>query len=202
MVNRKCDQSGDVRILNQGVGDVGFGAHQVGVIRAHVDDLDLRALQCLFDALVTVLGVLRIGLADEGHDLAAVGQHLFDQLASLFARRVIVGAEVAGAIALRRIAVLRQHQRLFGDIVDHLRLISRIDGREGDAVSAFGEQVVDDTLLFGSRAFAGNLEFNLDVVKFLIGFLAAAPRNRPEVGGIVSNKGNFFLFAGGRAADE
>src|SRR2546423_755499 len=134
------------------------------------------------------LGFLRIAFADEEHDPAAVGQGLFDQVASLFAGGVIVGAEIAGAVALRGVAVLGEDERLFGDIVDHLDLIGGIDRADGDAGDAFGEQGVNDAFLFGSGAFAGNFEFDFDVGQVLISLFAAAPSNRPEVGSVVSNK--------------
>ena len=69
-------------------------------------------------------------------------------------------------------------------------------------VNAAGEQVVNDALLLGGGAFAGNLEFHVNVVEFLVSLLAAALGNRPEVGGVVSDKSQLLLLAAGRAADE
>ena len=159
-------------------------------------------MQRFFDTLVTIFGVLRITLADEDHDLAAVGQRLFDQIAGLLACRVIVCAEIAGAVALRRVAVLCKDQRLPGDVVEQLCLVGRIDRRDGDAVYAAGEQVVNDALLFGGGAFAGNLEFHVNVVEFFVGLFAAALGDCPEVGGVVGHESQLLLLAAGRAAEQ
>ena len=66
----------------------------------------------LLDALQPLLRVARVELADEERDLAALRQRFLDQLAGLPAGRDVVGADVALALAVRRVAVVREDERL------------------------------------------------------------------------------------------
>jgi hypothetical protein len=64
---------------------------------------------------------------------------------------------------LRCVAVLREDQGSLRGRVDERRLVLRIDRRDGDGVDAFGEQIIDDTLLFCGRAVGGDPELGVDV---------------------------------------
>ena len=79
--------------------------------------------------------------------LPPCGQRFLDQLARLASGRDVVGADVALALAVRRVAVVREHERLLRRVVQHRRLVRRIDGTDRDAVHALRQQVVDDALL-------------------------------------------------------
>ena len=59
----------------------------------------------------------------------------------------VVGADVALALAVGRVAVVREDERLLRRVVQHRRLVGRIDRADGDAVHAFRQQVVHDALL-------------------------------------------------------
>jgi len=69
----------------------------------------------------------------------------------LTARGFVIGADVASAIAVRGVAVLREDHRLTGRAVDQLRLIFGVNGADGYPVNAFREQVVNYALLPGGR---------------------------------------------------
>ena len=72
----------------------------------------VRAGDRLFDALQPLLGVARVQLADEDRDPAALRQRFLDQVAGLPSGRDVVGADVALALAVGRVAVVREHERL------------------------------------------------------------------------------------------
>ena len=111
-----------------------------------------------------------------------------NELAGLAAGRHVVGADVAGARRLRRVAVLREHQGALRRGVDQRGLVLRIDGGDGDPVHALGEQVVDDALLLGGGAVGGEPELGFDVRQLGVGLLHAAPGDRPEVGRVVGHE--------------
>ena len=73
------DERGDVGMAHEHLGDVRFRADLIGIVRADVDDLDLRAGDRLLDALQPLLGVARVELADEQRDPAALWQCFLDQ---------------------------------------------------------------------------------------------------------------------------
>src|SRR5437764_4776954 len=164
-------------VLDDGVGRVRLGAHAVGVVRAHVYDLDVGAGYRLLDAFEPLARVLRVGLADEDHDLAALRQGRLDEFAGLAARGAVVRADVAGAVALRRVRVLRDDEDALGRVVDHLRLVRGVDGADRHAVNALGEQVVNDALLLGGGAVRRDAELHVHVVEFLVGLLRPPPRD-------------------------
>src|SRR5262249_4987110 len=179
----QADQGRNVRVLNQRVGGVRFGANRLRVVRAHVDDLYVGPFDRFLYSFETVLGVLGIHLTDEDHDLAAFGQNLFDQLAVLAAGGFVVGAEIARAVAKRRVAVLRDDQNLLGERIDHRRLIAWIDGANGDSGDALSHQVVDDAPLLGCGSVRWNPELDFDVWDLPARLFASSARDRPEVGG-------------------
>jgi len=57
-----------------------------------------------------------------------------------------------------------------------------IDGRNRDRIDAFGQQVVDDALLFGGGAVRRQPELRFDIGQFRVSLLDAATGDRPEVG--------------------
>src|SRR6185369_11175511 len=127
------------------------------------------------------LGVARVNLADEDHDLPALRQRLFDQLSRLPPGRNVVGTDVARALAFGRVTVLGQNQRLLSGIVNQLRLVVRIDRTDRNPVDAFGQQIVDDSFLFRGTAFTGNFHFGVDVRQFASGLFDSLARNGPVV---------------------
>jgi hypothetical protein len=133
-------------------------------------------------------------------DLAALRQRLLDERARLAAGRDVVRADVAGALAVRRVRVLREDERLLRQVVDEAGLVVRIDGAHGDAVDALGEQVVHDALLLGGRPVGRNLELGRHVRQLRVGLLDALARDRPEVRGVVGDEGEPLGAAGGGAA--
>ena len=60
--------------------------------------------------------------------------------------RDVVSADVTGAITVRRVAVLRDHECLRSGAIEHRGLILRVNGADGDAVDASRQQVVDQAL--------------------------------------------------------
>jgi hypothetical protein len=119
--------------------------------------------------------------------------------------RQVVGADVAEACRVRRIAVLREDQGSLRRRIDERDLVLRIDRRDGNRIDAFGQQVIDDPLLLRGGAVRGQAELGLDVRQLLVGLLDAAPGDRPEVGGVVGDEGHLqrpcrTVIAGGRPA--
>ena len=154
----------------------------------------------MLQSAITFLRVLRIHRSDEDHDPASLRQRLFDQFARLTTRGFVVGADVAGAIAVRRVAVLREDQRLAGRAVDHLCLIFGINRADGYPVNAFRQQVVNDALLPGGREFGIDLEFDLDVGQFRLSLLGTFARDRPEIRSVVGDERDPCLFGLARLA--
>ena len=133
--------------------------------------------------------IARIQLADEQHDASALGQDLSDQPTCLTAGGAIIGADVTGAVALRRITVLSYDNRLLGSLIDQLRLIVGINGADSQSTDTFGQQVIDNALLLSSSPICRNLELHVHISEFTVGLFDPFARNRPEVGGIVSDEG-------------
>ena len=188
VVAPQADEGGDIGMGHESLRDVCLGAHPIGVVGADVENLDLRARDGLLDALQSLLRVACIDLTDEQHDLAPLGEDRLDQFAGLPSGRDVVGADVALALAGWRIAVVCEHQRPLGGIVEHCRLVGGIDRTDGDAVHTFGQQILHDALLSGGRTVA-QPELDGDVRPFGVGFFRALSRDRPEVRRIVRDEG-------------
>src|SRR5205814_4601894 len=76
VVGVEADHAVDVGPGADRVLDIALGAGLVDVIGAHVDQLDLGALDDLLDALDALARIVGAGQADEAHAFAAVGQRL------------------------------------------------------------------------------------------------------------------------------
>ena len=149
--------------------------------------------------LVTLLRVCSIEHADEDHDLAALRQCFFKQIAGLSSGRDVVSADITHAITVWRVAVLRHDQCLLGDAIEHLCLVRRIDGTDRDPVNTSREQIVDEALLFGGGSVGWNFELHFDVGNLFGRLLGSFTSDDPEVGCIVCNKCE-FVFTSGSAA--
>src|SRR5262249_20106899 len=198
VVRPESDHSGDVGILDQCICGVPFGVHAFATVGADVYDLDLRAFERLLQSAIAILRVLRVHCSDEDHDLASLGQHIFDQLASLTARGFVIGADVTGAIAAWRVAILREDQRLTGRAVDQLRLILGVNRADGYPVYALRQQVVNYSLLTGGREFGIDLEFDLDVGQFRLSLLGPFARDRPKIRRVIGDERDPRLFGPAR----
>ena len=175
-------------MAHEHLGHVRLRTNLIGIVGAHVDDLDRRAGNRFLDALQPLLGVARVQLAHEDRDLAALRQRFFDQLSRLPAGRDVVGADVALPLAVGRVAVVREHERLLRRVVQHRRLVRRVHGADGDPVHAFRQQVVQDALLRG-RGSVAETELDFDVCQPGVGLLGALPRDGPEIRGVVRDEG-------------
>jgi hypothetical protein len=183
-------------MIHERVSRIRLRADAIGVVSTHVDDRDVRAGERFFQTLVTLLRVGCVENADEDHDLAAVRQSLFDQLTCLASRFDVIRADVTDAIAVWRVAVLRDNERLARGAIQHRCLVGGIDGADGDALNAFREQIVNDALLLGGSAVRRNPELHLDAGNVLRCFLSSFARDNPEVGGIVGHESEFVLGSG------
>src|SRR5262245_53860252 len=198
VIRPEADHPGDVRIIDQRGGDIIFGAHAVGVVGADVNDIDVRALERFLQSAETLLSVLGVEHSDEDHDLAPLRQRLFDQLARLDTRGFVISAYIAGAIAIRRVAVLSDDHRLIGRAVDQLYLVLGVDGTDSYPVDAFRQQVVNHTLLPGGGAVVIDPELDLDVGQFRLSLLGTFARDRPEIRGVVGDEREPRLFGPAR----
>src|SRR3954469_1701044 len=68
------DEGGHIGVRHERLRDVRLRAYAIGVVGAHIENLNLGAGDGLLDPLQPLLRVARIDLPDEQHDLAAVGQ--------------------------------------------------------------------------------------------------------------------------------
>src|SRR5215510_15209084 len=198
VIRPEADHPGDVRIIDQRGGDIIFGAHAVGVVGADVNDIDVRALERFLQSAETLLSVLGVEHSDEDHDLASLRQRLFDQLARLDSRGFVISADIAGAIAIRRVAVLSDDDRLAGRAVDQLHLIFGINRADGYSANAFRQQIVNHALLPGGGAVVIDPELDLDVGQFRLSLLGAFARDRPEIRGVVGDEREPRLFGPAR----
>ena len=121
---------------------------------------------------------------------AALGNRLANELPGLAPGGQVVGADVAGARRLSgaSLSCVNTSARFAAASISAVWFCG-IDGRDRDAVDPLGQQVVDDALLFGGGAVRGDPELGLDIRQLLVGLLDAAPRDRPEVGGVVGDEG-------------
>ena len=133
--------------------------------------------------------LLRVELADEQHDRAAVGKRLANELPGLASRpprcrcrcsrsRADCGASLSCVNTSARFAAASISAVWFCGSTGEIAI----------AVDALGEQVVDDALLLGGGAVGGDPELRFDVGQLGVGLLDAAPRDRPEVGGVVGHE--------------
>src|SRR6266496_4238591 len=152
VVRPKYIHTGDVRLIDQRIGSVRFRAHSICTVRAHVKDLNVRALQRLFEALISLLRVCRIKRADEHHYFPALWQRFLDQATGLSPGSNVISANVTNSIAARSVTILGNYERLLRGAVKHLKLVHWIDGTDRDAVDPLRQQVVDYALLFGGRS--------------------------------------------------
>src|SRR5262249_57135885 len=127
----------------------------------------------------------RVEHSDEDHDLASLRQRIFDQFARLNARGLVIGTDITGALAARRVAVLSDDHRLTGRAVNHLHLIFRINRADGYSVNAFRQQIINHSLLPGGGAVVIDPELDLDVRQFRLRLLGAFARDRPEIRSVV-----------------
>ena len=102
---------------------------------------------------------------------------------------LVVGADVTGAVAGGRIAILGEDERLLGGVVDHLGLIGGIDGAHGDAVHAFCQKIVNDTLLLSGGGLRGDYEIDGNGrTQVFLGLLSTTAIDSPEFGGVVGEE--------------
>ena len=73
-------------------------------------------------------------------------------LTGLAASSDVIGPDVERAFALGRIAILGDDQSLISAMINHGRLIGRVDRAQCDSVGAFYQQIVKDPGLFGGRS--------------------------------------------------
>ena len=59
-----------------------------------------------------------------------------------------------------------------------------------------GNQIVDDTLLLGGGAFAGQFEFDGHISEFTVGLFDTFAGDGPEIGGIIGYEGEFEILGG------
>ena len=86
---------------------------------------------------------------------------------------------------------------LLGGVVKHRGFVGGIDGAEGDAVDAAGQQIVDHAFLCRRRWSPRISEIHIDIRIFLGGLVAAGAADRPEIGGVVGDERQLPFFAAG-----
>src|SRR5262249_3570132 len=146
VVAPEADQAGDIGVVQDRLFDVRLGFDRVGFVRADVDDRNIGPLKNLLDAAKTLASVLGVLVADEDHDLAAIGQGLLDQFTGLASGGNIVGADIAGAIALGGVAILADQQGMARGFIKQIGLVIGVLGADGDPIDSAGEQVLHDLL--------------------------------------------------------
>ena len=117
VVGIEADHAVDVGLGGERVLDVALGARLVDVVAAHVDQLDLGALDGLLHALDALACIVGARQADEAHALAAVGHRLQHQLAGLLAGVDVGGADIGDALGVGRVAVGGEQGDLAADAV-------------------------------------------------------------------------------------
>ena len=182
------DQRCHVGVADERLGYVRLCPHLVGVVGPNVDDRDRRTGDRLLDALQPLLRVARVELAHEHRDPTPLGQRLLNQAACLATGRDVVGADVALAPAVGRIAVVGEHDGLAGGVVQHPGLVRRIHRTDGDPIHPLRQQIVDDTLLCRSGAVA-EAELDGGAGEFRVRLLRTLSGNRPEIRGVVRHEG-------------
>src|SRR2546425_1329068 len=149
VVRPESNHAGNVRLIYESIGGIRFRTHSICTVGAHVKDLNVRALQCLFEALISLLCVCRIKRSHEHHYFPALWQRFLNQATGLSSGSNVISANVTNSIAARSVTVLGDYERLLRGAVKHLKLVHRIDGTDRDAVDPLHQQVVDYVLLLG-----------------------------------------------------
>jgi hypothetical protein len=105
----------------------------------------------------------------------------------------IIGSDVTSAIAGWCVAVLRNYKGLLSGIIQHGRLISRIDRADGDAVDTLCQQIIYNASLLGGSSVGGDSKFDFDTGNFFRRFFGTFASNSPEVRSIVGDESKFVL---------
>src|SRR5205807_2032694 len=122
----------------------------------------------------------------------AFGQHFLHELPDRTAGQVVVGADVAEALAVRRVVVLRDQRDAGGNLVQVAALPLRINDADGDGLDVLDHQVVNDLFLQGRVVAGGPAKDDLDAgLRFRLA--AAGLRDGPEGGGVVADEGHADL---------
>jgi hypothetical protein len=95
-------------------------------------------------------GVIGPGIADEAHALGAVRQGFDGDLACIFAKVGVGGADIEDALGIGRVAVEREQRHLRADLVEGFDLRFRVEGRYRDRSGARCNQIFHQALLDGS----------------------------------------------------
>src|SRR5205085_10524679 len=168
----------------------------IRVVFAYVDDLHIRACECLFQTLVTLLSIGCVEHADKDHDLSTLRQRFLDELTCLTSSFDVVSADITRAVTAWCVAVLSHNKRLTGGAIEHWRLVGWIYGADGNSLYALGEQIVNCALLLGGGSVRRNSEFDLNAWDIGGGFFSAFAGDGPEVRSIVCYESESVLFAG------
>ena len=123
-----------------------------------------------------------------------LGQRLFDEPARFDARRGVVLAAGAQALAGRRIAVVTDQQRLARHPVQRRGLVRRVLGIHGNAIHALGEQVFQNPRLFRRVAAGRKAKIHLHISEFFLGVAGAGAGDGPKVRRVVRDKPELQLL--------
>jgi hypothetical protein len=93
----------------------------------------------------------------------------------------------------RCVRILREQSGLGSYLIQDFRGVVGIDGADRNARHALREQVLENTLLRGSRHLARDIELNVVVGELLLRFLGAAPGDLPKICGNVDHEGQSLL---------
>src|ERR1700728_4295298 len=186
----------------QRVLDVALRTGPVDVIGANVDELDLRALDRVLEALDPLTRVVSAGQADEAHAFAAVGHVLRRYLASLLAGVDIARADIGDAAALGRVTVGGEQGHLLADTVERVAHGLRVDRADHDARDAGGDEVIHQAGLDRRRGLFGIFEVELVIRQFALRLLDAGLGRLPEVRRAVHYEYERLLVGGLRRARE
>src|SRR2546427_8782262 len=195
VVRPKSNHAGDVRLIDQSIGGIRFRAHSICTVGANVKDLNVGALQRLFEALISLLCVGRIKRSDEDHYFPALWQRFLNQATGLASGSNVISANVTNSIAAGSVTVLGDYERLLRGAVKHLKLVHRIDGTDRDAVDPLRQQVVDYALLLSGGVVRVDPELDIRVRKVAGRFFGSLASNGPKVGGVIGDESEFATFA-------
>src|SRR5205807_1991570 len=179
----------------QSIGGVRFRTHSICAVGANVEDLNVRTLHRLFEALISLLCAGRIKRSDENHYFPALWQRFLNQATGLASGSNVISANVTNSIAARSVTVLGNYERLLRGAVEHLKLVHRIDRTDCETVDPFRQQVVNYALLLGGCSVRVNSELDIRVRKFARRFLGALASNRPKVARVIGDEAEFVTFA-------
>ena len=179
-----------------------FERAKIDVVGAHVNELDLGALDRFLEALDALTRVVGAGQADEAHALAAIRHRLQRNFARLLAGVDVARADIGDTAALGRVAVGGEQRHLLADTIERVAHRLRIDRADHDARRAGGHEVVHQTRLDRGGGLLGIFELELVVRQFALGLLDAGFRGLPEGRRGVHDEHERLLFGGLRAANE